>query len=65
MEPKRVVMNVTNAKANAMKIDSTWGMRRAVEGIQRIIVEATGNERDFGSLFLYHTCVILRMSVRF
>ena len=55
MEPKRAVMNVTNAKANAMENDSTWGMRRAVEGIQRITVEATGNARDFGSLFLYHT----------
>ena len=58
MEPRRAVKNVTNAKANAMRSDSTWGIRREVEGIQRIIVEATGNTRDFGSLFLYHTWVI-------
>ena len=58
MEPRRVVKNVTNAKANALKSDSTWGIRRAVEGIQRIIIEATGNTRDLGSLFLYHTWVI-------
>ena len=58
MEPRRVIRNVTNAKANAMENDSTWGIRRAVDGIQRIVIEATGNTRDFGSLFLYHTWVI-------
>ena len=58
MEPRNVVMNVTNAKANAMENDSTWGIRRVVDGIQRIIIEATGNTTDFGSLFLYHTWVI-------
>ena len=58
MEPRRAVKNVTNAKANAMKSDSTWGIRRAVVGIQRVIIEAIGNTRDFGSLFLYHTWVI-------
>ena len=58
MEPRRAVKNVTNARANAMKNDLTWGVRRAVEGIQRIIIEAIGNIRDFGSLFLYHTWVI-------
>jgi hypothetical protein len=58
MEPRRAVKNVTNAKANAMKKDSTWGIRRAVEGVQRIVIEATGNTRDLGSLFLYHTWVI-------
>ena len=58
MEPRRAVKNVTNAKANAVDNDSTWGIRRAVEGIQRIIIEAIGNTTDFGSLFLYHTWVI-------
>ena len=58
IEPRRAVKNVTNAKANAMKNDSTWGIRRAVEGIQRITIETTGNARDLGSLFLYHTWVI-------
>ena len=58
MELKKAVKNVTNAKANAMKNDSTWGIRRAVDGIQRIIIEATGNTRDLGSLFLYHAWVI-------
>ena len=57
MEPRRAVENVTDAKANAMKNESTRGIRRAVEGIQRIIIEATGNTGDFGSLFLYHTWV--------
>ena len=52
------VKNVTIAKANAMGNDSTWGIRRAVEGIQRIIIEATGDTRDAGSLFLYHAWVI-------
>ena len=58
IEPKKAVMNVTNAKANAMKIDLTWGIRRAVDGVQRIIIETTGNTRDLGSLFLYQTWVI-------
>ena len=58
MEPKKAVKNVMNAKANAMKNDSTRGIRRAVDGIQRIIIEATGNTRDLGSLFLYHAWVI-------
>ena len=58
MEPRRAVKNVTSAKINAMENDSTWGIRRAVEGIQRMIIEATGNTRDLGSLFLYHTWVI-------
>jgi hypothetical protein len=58
MEPRKAVKNERSAKANAMKSDSTWGIRRTVEGIQRIIIEATGNTRDLGSLFLYHTWVI-------
>ena len=58
MEPSKAVKNVTNAKANAMKNDSTWGIRRAVDGVQRIIIEATGNTRDLGSLFLYQTWVV-------
>ena len=58
MEPRKVVTNVTDAKANAMENDSTWGIRRVIDGIQRIIIEATGNTTDFGSLFLYHTWVI-------
>ena len=58
MEPRRAVKNVANAKANAMKNDPTWGIRRAVEERQRIIIEATGNTGDIGSLFLYHTWVI-------
>jgi hypothetical protein len=58
MEPRRAVENVTNAKANAVDNDFTWGIRRAVEGIQRIIIEAISNTTDFGSLFLYHTWVI-------
>ena len=58
MEPRRAVKNVANAKANAMKNDPTWGIRRAVEGKQRIIIETTGNRGDLGSLFLYHTWVI-------
>ena len=57
MEPRRAVKNVKNAKANAIENDSTWGISRAVEGIQRIIIEATANTADFGSLFLYHTWV--------
>ena len=65
MEPRKVVTNVTNAKANAMENDSTWGIRRVVDGIQRIIIEATGNTTDFGSLFLYHTWVIFVMSVTY
>jgi hypothetical protein len=60
MEPKRAVKNIMNAKANAIENDSTWGIRRTVEGIQRMIIEATGNTRDFGSLFLYHTWVIFK-----
>ena len=63
MEPRRAVKNVTNAKANAMKKDSTWGIRRAVEGTQRIVIEVTGNTRDLGSLFLYHTWVIFVLIV--
>ena len=59
MDPRRAVKNVTNAKVNAMENDSTWGIRMAVDGIQRTIIEATGNTRDLGSLFLYHTWVIL------
>jgi hypothetical protein len=43
MEPRRAVKNVTNAKTNAMTKDPTWGIRRAVEGIQRIIIEATAS----------------------
>ena len=58
MEPRKAVKNVTNAKANAMENDSTRGIRRTAEGIQRIIIEAAGNTRDLGSLFLYHTWVI-------
>ena len=58
MEPRKDVINVTNAKANAVENDSTWGIRRAVDGIQRIIIEVTGITRDLGSLFLYHTWVI-------
>ena len=58
MELRRAVKNVRNAKANAMENDSTWGIRRAAEGIQRIIIEATGDTRDFGSLFLYHRWVV-------
>ena len=58
MEPRRAIKNVTNAKINAIGSDSTWGIRRAVEGIQIIVIEATGNTRDFGSLFLNHTWVI-------
>ena len=57
METRRVVENVRNAKANAIENDSTWGISRAVEGIQRIIIEAIANTADFGSLFLYHTWV--------
>lgn len=61
MDPGRAVSSwsVTNAKVNAMENDSTWGVRMAVEGIQRKIIEATGNTRDLGSLFLYHTWAIL------
>ena len=58
MEPRRAVENVSNANGNAMKKDPTWRIRRAVEGIQRIVIEATSNKRDLGSLFLYHTWVI-------
>ena len=58
MEPRRAVENVSNANGNAMKKDPTWRIRRAVEGIQRIVIEAISNKRDFGSLFLYHTWVI-------
>ena len=58
MEPRRAVKNVMNAKANATENDSVWGIRRVVEGIQRITIEATGDAGDFGSLFLYHTWVI-------
>ena len=58
MEPRRAVKKVANAKANAMKKDPTWRIRRAVEGIQRIVIEAISNKRDLGSLFLYHTWVI-------
>jgi hypothetical protein len=67
MEPKRAVRNVTNAKANATEEDTTWGSRRAVEGIQRIIIEATGDTEDLGSLFLYHTWVIFAvwLSIRY
>lgn len=32
-----------------------------VEGIQRMMIEATGNIRDVGSLFLYHTWVIFEI----
>jgi len=59
MEPRKADKNVTNAKANAMENDSTWGIRRTVEGIQRIIIEATGHAGELGSLFLYHTWVII------
>ena len=51
-------MNVTSPKMKAIETDLTWGIRRAVEGIHRIIVEATGHTRDLGSLFLYHAWVI-------
>ena len=47
-------MNVMNAKINAIEGDSTWGIR-AVEGVQRIVIEATSNTKDLGSLFLYHS----------
>jgi hypothetical protein len=57
MDPMKAVRNVINAKGNATENDPTWGSRRMVEGIQRTMVEATGNTRDFGSLFLYHTWV--------
>ena len=57
MEPRRAVENVSNANGNAMKKDPTWRIRRAVEGIQRIVIEAMSNKRDLGSLFLYHTWV--------
>jgi hypothetical protein len=58
MEATKAVKNVTNAKANAMENDPTWGIRRAAERIQRIVIEATGNTGELGSLFLYHTWVI-------
>ena len=67
MEPNRADKNVRNAKENATEKDSTWGIRRAVEGIQRIIIEATGNTRDpgLGSLCLYHTWVVFGLSVTY
>ena len=63
MEPRRAVENVSNANGNAMKKDPTWRIRRAVEGIQRIVIEATSNKRDLGSLFLYHTWVIFKFVI--
>ena len=61
MEPRRAVKKVANAKANAMKKDPTWRIRRAVEGTQRIVIKATGDTRELGSLFLYHTWVIFKI----
>jgi hypothetical protein len=57
MDAMKVVRNVVNAKGNAIENDPTWGSRRMDEEMQRMMVKATGNTRDFGSLFLYHTWV--------
>lgn len=57
MDPKKAAKNEITAKENAIESDLTWGSSRAVEGKQRIVIEATGHTRDVGSLFLYHTWV--------
>ena len=55
-------MNVMNAKINAIEGDSTWGIR-AVEGVQKIVIEATSNTRDLGSLFLYHSTWVIFVEI--
>jgi hypothetical protein len=57
MDPRKLARNVPSAKENAEENESTWGIRRTVEGRQRTAIEAAGNIRDLGSLFLYHTWV--------
>lgn len=54
MDPKKAARNVMTAKENAIENDPTWGSRRTVEGMQRMVIEATGHTRELGSLFLYH-----------
>ena len=56
-------MNVANAKKNAIESEWTWGIRRTVEGRQRTAIEAAGNIRDLGSLFLYHTWVTFVIAI--